>query len=194
LTTNKFGKNAARVVLIASLAVGAALAGAGTASAVDVTGEGAVGDSQNIIAAAVSDATAGGVVSGPLTDAAAGRGCKGSAQKPVALYYGGSSTGVQIRTDFVLQCTGYNSVDLYTNLERHRWYGWQYLAGTHNPVDNSTQNFTKDTVVTTDCRAGTWSYRSHVFGNVNGVDNDIHSESLRISCVNPNDVNYIDLS
>jgi hypothetical protein len=159
-----------------------------------VSGEGSLTDTQNAEAAALSDASANtGLIAQPLKTAGSGNGCGGYVTKPAAQYDGSSDTLESIFTHVEIYCVGYNNVDLTVYIQRHRWYGWQPLH--HVEFSNVGNNYRVSHNVATDCRAGTWSYRTEVAGGWDGdYSGDGHTESFRHTCVNKNDATYIDLS
>ena len=170
-------------------AASAALIGlSGAAHAVSVMGEGTAGDTANATAAAVSDASA--VDAFTVVDSATAN-CSGGFTSP-HLRPSGAGTGFDVFAQLVLDCQGYNGVDLDFDLQRHRWWGWQHLAGTS--VSKYQRDYRGTHTVTTSCRAGTWSYRSEVVGYIDGRYVNNHSTSQRYTCVDRTNIDYIDLS
>lgn len=176
------------------MTAGLAFAGGGTASASTMTsGEGSLTDTQNDTSATLSDATASNEVFANVASTSSY--CSGGFTKPDTTADTSSSTNETIFAYMVVQCQGYNFVDVDFRIQRSRWWGWQTLAHTR-VYDNSTKNYQKVAYVHTPCRAGTWSYRSEAYGRINSgsINVNNHSSSIRVTCVDKNNVNFIDLS
>lgn len=181
-------------VLTALVSTGVA---ATTASASQATGEGSVSDTQNISNAAVSDASASPGDLMPLAIAknieAGYGGCGGGFTRPREEASTSSPTDEGITADLFLKCNGWNEIQLNFYIQRSRWYGWQNL--THQSISGDYDNYTAHLSPHTNCRAGTWSYRSEVTGGWDGsYDNETHSPSLRTTCVDSSNLNYVDLN
>lgn len=183
---------------LATVAVGAAMATTAFAGATGVahastltTGEGSLSDSQNETAAALSDATAVDAFTSVQTASGVGT-CAGSID-PVAMRKSSASTGFDVYTTLRLTCQGYNAVDLDFALQRHRWYGWENLNGSSH-IETYTTNYKINKERWAGCRAGTWSYRGSAWGYINNNYVEGNTKSMRVTCVDTRDINYVDLS
>lgn len=182
-------KQGQRAAVVAALTAGLAVGVAGPATSDQITGEGSLSDVANVTSTAISDATALPEI---LVGLNGSNGCGGGFTRPALANSSSSSTGVAVFANLYLRCTGWNNVDITFQIQRSRWYGWQSLASTN--IDSVAYNYSRNATVSTSCRAGTWSYRSDVYGRINSSEVDNHSKALRVTCADRSNLNYVDLT